>query len=1124
MNYRLKMFSTVAAIICCIATAYAQVNSVQFGKNRVQHKKFKWSFYETDNFHTYYNEGGQELGKFAAQVAEEELPQIEGAIEDSLQRKASIVVYNDYNDYKSSNIGLDIDWQNVGGGTKLVNNKLVVYFSGDHKDLRRQIREGLAKTLTDNILFGDDIGEFASNQALLDLPKWLTDGYSAYIAENWNTKLDNDLKIELLGVEYKNFYQFAFKKPELAGHAFWHFLATKYKKENVTYFLYLARIYKNLNNASVKITQKKFKALLAEFMEVMTDRYYQDMRGRRNAPKGQISVIEEVNEKQDFIRFNANPNARNPTYAVVKYRKGKYSVFINENYGDIIPLISYGVRVKQGQIHPNYPILAWDGKGTRLLTVYWENGKIKMFIYDLLARYKSNRQEIKGFDQIIDASFMLDAKNIILSATKNGHSDLFIYNVESEKVTQLTNDVYDDLDPTFVSFPNRSGVIFSSNRPGVNAPNNDTVLPSRHQYNIFMVDVENQGAFKQITQLSNMQRGTARYPMQYNTNHFTFVSDEMGIANRYAGFFSTQRDGLDTLYFIGDEILRNPSPKEMDSTMANWNKQEPDSISYFQIYKDSTYTFPITNYQTNLLETRIAGDKGQVSEVRQEGDVKFLYKLKVDENTLKRRNVNPKPTEYAKLLIQEKRDAEGKAIVFKDTVVQKPKNVFQTEFDESNDSALILQNAQPVEAPKTPTLEKARHFPYRLKFEADNVMAGISNNILVNRYQAFANGYGPIQLNNNNDINYTFRVGVNELMEDLKVMAGIRLGTNLKDNDLMLTFQNYRKRLDWGLTLYRSTATNFPGFTKIAYDGFRSKLKTTLYQGNITYPFNEIKSLRFSAGVRFDRGITTPIFDVGGNVIPDPFGLAAPDSLSKRVLAKLEYVHDNTLNPALNIWKGLRYKFYVEGFMPVGKDAQKKTYTWNFGFDIRNYVEITRNFIWATRAAGDVSWGKQKIVYYLGGVDGWINPKYNVLPQPDPDNTYAFQSLAVNMRGFKQNIANGNNALVLNSELRLPVFTTIMNKPINNAFLRNFQLVQFIDLGTAWNGKYDKWERPSVSYLSGPIAVKIKAGGVGPFAGGYGFGARSTLLGYFLKFDASWQMNGVFKGKPQYYFALGTDF
>ncbi len=56
------------------------------------------------------------------------------------------------------------------------------------------------------------------------------------------------------------------------------------------------------------------------------------------------------------------------------------------------------------------------------------------------------------------------------------------------------------------------------------------------------------------------------------------------------------------------------------------------------------------------------------------------------------------------------------------------------------------------------------------------------------------------------------------------------------------------------------------------------------------------------------------------------------------------------------------------------------------------------------------------------------------------------------------------------------------------------------------------------------MTVKLKAGGIGPLASGYGFGARSTLLGYFVRFDAAWQMDGFFKGKPQFYLALGLDF
>src|SRR5258705_4208780 len=106
----------------------------------------------------------------------------------------------------------------------------------------------------------------------------------------------------MLAGDYTNFYQFAFEKPMLAGHAFWKYIADKYGKSKTTYFLYLARIYRSLNNASNKIAKKKFKVLLSDFMTEVPQAYFKDIRGRRNSPKGQLSISEEIGKK-DFIRF-----------------------------------------------------------------------------------------------------------------------------------------------------------------------------------------------------------------------------------------------------------------------------------------------------------------------------------------------------------------------------------------------------------------------------------------------------------------------------------------------------------------------------------------------------------------------------------------------------------------------------------------------------------------------------------------------------------------------------------------------------------------------------------------------------------------------------------------------------
>ncbi|CAN5261432.1 hypothetical protein BH09BAC2_BH09BAC2_00790 [soil metagenome] len=1113
--------------------AFSQVSSVEFGKNRVQFKKFNWQYYQTTNFNTYFSQnGGQEIAKYVAQIAEQELPSLEKFSEYSLQRRVNIVIYNNFNDMQQSNIGMGIDWQNTGGVTRLVNNKMVVFFNSNHNDLKKQIRQGIAQVLTQNVLFGDDLGEFAGNQALLDLPQWLTDGYIAYGAENWSTALDDDLKSEILSGKYRKFYQLAFDKPLLAGHAFWYYIEEKYGKENVTYLLYLARVYKNLNRATLQITKKKFKNVLSEFMGYQDDKYNKDIARRKNYPKGTEITSVEIGKRKDYFHFNINPNKRNGSFAVVQYKKGLYKLLLNEEDKDKV-LLKFGARTNLNEINPNYPMMAWDPKGTRLTVVYSDEGRLKLFVFDVITRIKPYKRDLSEFfDQVQDIQYMNNSKILLMSAVKNGHTDIFTYDIENEKVRQITNDVFDNLDASFVSFPNKTGIIFTSNRPSAYAKIADTLLPAA-RFNVFLItDFGNKPELNQITQLSNLKFGNARFPTQYNNTHFTFVSDENGVGNRYAGYFTTQRTGLDTLVLIGGDILRNPTVREVDSSLRANRKTDVDSIAVVSVTSDSAYVFPLTNYASSLRETRVAGDNDQLSEVTRQGDEKTLYKLKIDQNALNRRNVSVPLTSYMKRLVQADKLATGaEAIEPVSDSTQKPADVFQNEF--SSDTTKINITVPSADVQTATVLSSAKLFAYKpRKFAADYIVSGFNNSVLVNRYQKYAFGQGPIQLTSGTPLNGLIRIGTSDIMEDIKISGGYRLSTNLKDNDWLFQFQNLRKRLDWGVTYYRNILQSQD--TAIGYI-LPVRQISNLYQVNLSYPFDVTRSIRFNIGFRSDKSAFLPFKE---GVVST---LAVPSRSTKYGLLHLEYVYDNTLNPAQNIWNGVRYKAYIDWNTQLDHvGTHEGKFNFNVGFDVRGYYPIYRNFIWAGRAAADLSWGNQKLIYYLGGVDNWmmfggnekIDPATGIISYryfdpnntPAPDADYAFQSLAVNMRGFIQNVANGNNAFVMNSEFRLPVFTTLFSKPINSAIIRNFQLIQFVDLGTAWNGSFKNISRPGTLYGQPPVQVKVNNGGIGPFLGGYGFGARTTVQGYFVKFDAGWPMNGFFRGTPKLYLSLGLDF
>jgi hypothetical protein len=240
-------------------------------------------------------------------------------------------------------------------------------------------------------------------------------------------------------------------------------------------------------------------------------------------------------------------------------------------------------------------------------------------------------------------------------------------------------------------------------------------------------------------------------------------------------------------------------------------------------------------------------------------------------------------------------------------------------------------------------------------------------------------------------------------------------------------------------------------------------------------------------------------------------------------IAKGELIYDNTREIGTNLLLGLRFKIFSEYYQLVKSPSVNMI---TFGFDFRNYTRIHRSFIWANRLAGSTSFGKDRLLYYMGGVDNWLSPKFNSEYQIDYTQNYAFQTLATSMRGFKQNARSGNTFALFSSELRFPVFKYFFNKPLRSEFLNNFQIVGFTDIGSSWQGLNPLTEENTyytrISYNK-PLLIKVQVQ-KDPLIAGYGFGLRSTLFGYFLRADWAWGIEDQVIQPRIFYLSLSLDF
>lgn len=260
----------------------------------------------------------------------------------------------------------------------------------------------------------------------------------------------------------------------------------------------------------------------------------------------------------------------------------------------------------------------------------------------------------------------------------------------------------------------------------------------------------------------------------------------------------------------------------------------------------------------------------------------------------------------------------------------------------------------------------------------------------------------------------------------------------------------------------------------------------------LSYPFSKVLALKSTVNVRNDQKIYKAVTDET---------LLEADENTYWGGLKFELIFDNTREVDVNILNGSRFKIFSESYVE-NSEGLKDIHI--VGADFRFYTKVHRNIVWANRFAGSTSFGQRKLVYYLGSVDEWITfdseSRFNTNQNIAQDQNYFWQALATNMRGFNQNIRNGNTFLVYNSELRIPLFLYISRKPLRSEFLKSVQIIGFGDVGTAWNGPdpysdENAFNTRTVSAGGGDFEVRLN-NKKDPWVGSLGFGFRAKIFGF----------------------------
>jgi hypothetical protein len=364
-------------------------------------------------------------------------------------------------------------------------------------------------------------------------------------------------------------------------------------------------------------------------------------------------------------------------------------------------------------------------------------------------------------------------------------------------------------------------------------------------------------------------------------------------------------------------------------------------------------------------------------------------------------------------------------------------------------------------------------------------------------------------------MNMLFKVGTNDLFEDYRIIFGYRFTIDFESNEYLLSFEDLKSRWDKQYIYHRQAFKNSTDNNTV----FRIQSNEAMYV--VRYPFNQVLSFRGTAKARYDKGVY---------LSTDDNTLAEPNRHGVWLGGKSELVFDNTRSMGMNLYSGSRWKIFGEAYFEADNEFSN---LFVLGADYRYYVPIHRSLIWAFRFAASSSFGDNKLIYYLGSVDNWTNLSRRIptFDQTVPINNrekYAFQALATNMRGFSQNIRNGNNFALVNTEIRWPIVRYIVNRPVASNFLNHLQVVGFFDTGSAWQGltPYSGKNAYDKIVLGGgdnPVKLTVDSNRE-PIVAGYGFGFRTMLLGYFIRLDWAWGIENRTVLPRIIYLSLNLDF
>jgi len=788
------------------------------------------------------------------------------------------------------------------------------------------------------------------------------------------------------------------------------------------------------------------------------------------SPPNDQWVMTRMKNDTRFHQVKLSPDGTK--LAFTKNYRGRYTVLVRTlETGQEQQVISGGYKVINQRVDYEIPLISWSDDNT-LGVINVVKGNYTFWLYDIASKSKIPTT-LENFEQIKSFDFNTNGRLAVMSADRKGKNDIYLMSVRRGRLRQLTADHFDDLSPAFI--PNSNTIVFSSNRTtdSLSIDVSDLKKLNQSNFNLYFFNLDTTtNVLAKITNTISLDTK----PIPRNEYEIYYLSDQKGIVNIF------KYNLLDSLYTQITNYSSSLISYDLDFTSGQMaavvlDEQESRIIVEKNLDFNQNIFTPLTRRQ-------------------QVGQAKFLNERRKLKQEVKR-SETPVNLQF---------DVVEKDTTAKEVIDDLPEGVINTDnyvFDQD-----VLQKQQESGS----FLNQYRRqqtksqivgpLPYETKFSANNLITSMVIDPL--------RGFGIL-----------LETQLNDLLENHRFYGGIMATTDLRSGDIFAEYQYLKNLLDYSGKYSR----------EVIYWNTESALQR--YSKNV---FEVGASLPLTPKIRVTFKpfyMLTRYEDLDPTLLSSP-GPPYPSNIGDSYLGfKSELTLDNSVSIGRNLIEGSRGKL-VFGHQESITDRSLSFSS--ISLDIRHYQTIHREITFATRLFYGRFFGQNPQSYLLGGMDNWFFNQTNYNGKDNPlnvsgnvDNSQLlFVEYVTSLRGFEYATFYGENALLFNAEIRVPIIRYLHRGPISSNFLKNLQLLGFYDLGSSWSG-VSPFERENsvnteiIKEPGSPFQAEIQ-NFKNPWLSSYGVGLRTVLLGYYMKFDLAWPIEDYKVGVMKLHVTLGYDF